>query len=136
MDNNTLLLFAGIGALLLLACFVPAVAGCAALLGWWLANRERALQVVLFTSIPLAFVGGFTWPVEALPELLQWLRWLLPSTSGVQASMRLNQLGAPLADAAPYLCALGALTTAALASITLLAGPRNAAAATAASSSM
>ncbi len=88
------------GALLLLACFVPAVAGCASLLGWWLANRERALQVVLFTSIPLAFMGGFTWPVEALPETLQWLRWLSPSTAGIQASLRLNQMGAPLAAAA------------------------------------
>ena len=88
------------GALLLLAAFVPAVAGCASLLGWWLAERERALQVVLFTSIPLAFLGGFTWPVEALPEALQWLRWLSPSTAGIQASLRLNQMGAPLAAAA------------------------------------
>ncbi|MEG1101008.1 MAG: ABC transporter permease [Comamonas sp.] len=88
------------GALLLLGCFVPAVAGCASLLGWWLANRERALQVVLFTSIPLAFMGGFTWPVEALPDALQWLRWLSPSTAGIQASLRLNQMGAPLAAAA------------------------------------
>lgn len=88
------------GALLLLGCFVPAVAGCASLLGWWLANRERALQVVLFTSIPLAFMGGFTWPVEALPDALQWLRWLSPSTAGIHASLRLNQMGAPLAAAA------------------------------------
>lgn len=84
------------GALLLLACFVPAVVGCAALLGWWLAERERALQVVLFTSIPLAFLGGFTWPVEALPTALQWLRWLSPSTAGIQASLRLNQMAATL----------------------------------------
>lgn len=97
------------GALLLLACFVPAVAGCAALLGWWLANRERALQVVLFTSIPLAFVGGFTWPVEALPELLQWLRWLSPSTAGIQASLRLNQMGAPIDAALPQLAWLASM---------------------------
>lgn len=84
------------GALALLACFVPAVVGCACLLGWWLADRERALQVVLFSSIPLAFLGGFTWPVEALPEPLQWLRWLSPSTAGIEASLRFNQLGAPL----------------------------------------
>jgi len=84
------------GALLLLAVFVPAVAGCAALLGWWIANRERALQVVLFTSLPLAFLAGFTWPVEALPEPLQWLRWLSPSTAGIKASLQLNQLGAPV----------------------------------------
>ena len=96
-------------ALLLLACFVPAVVGCAALLGWWLANRERALQVVLFTSIPLAFVGGFTWPLEALPQLLQWLRWLSPSTAGIQASLRLNQMGASIDAALPQLAWLASM---------------------------
>lgn len=102
-----------LGALLLLACLIPAVVGCACLLGWWLAERERALHVVLFTSIPLAFLGGFTWPVQALPELLQWLRWLSPSTAGIAASLRLNQMGAPLAAAAQSLLwlALMALLT-------------------------
>ena len=98
-----------LGALALLAVFTPAVAGCGALLGWWLAERERALQVAMFTSIPLAFLAGFTWPVEALPELLQWLRWLSPSTAGIQASLRLNQAGAPLAAVLPQLLWLAAM---------------------------
>lgn len=115
-----------LGALALLACYAPAVAALGMLLGLWFGNRERALQVLLFSTLPIAFLAGFSWPVEALPEPLQWLRWLLPSTSGVQASMRLNQLGAPLADAVPYLCALAALATAAWAAVTLLARPRNA----------
>ena len=100
------------GALVLLAVLVPAVAGCAGLLGWWLADRERAMQVVLFTSLPLAFLGGFTWPVEALPEPLQWLRWLSPSTAGIQASLRLNQMGAPLAAALAPLAWLAAMALA------------------------
>ena len=99
-----------LGALALLACYVPAIAALGALIGLWVGNRERALQVLLFTTLPIAFVAGFSWPVEALPEPLQWLRWLLPSTSGVQASLRLNQLGAPLAAALPQLCALVALS--------------------------
>ncbi len=98
-----------LGALALLAVFVPAVVGLSALLGWWLANRERAMQVILFTSIPLAFVGGFSWPAEALPTLLQWLRWLSPSTAGIQASLRLNQAGAPVQAALWYLSVLLAL---------------------------
>ena len=84
------------GALLLLAVFVPAVVGLATLAGWWLANRERAIQVLLFTSIPLVFLGGFSWPAEALPGALQWLRWLSPSTAAIQGSLQFNQLGAPL----------------------------------------
>lgn len=91
------------GALALLAVFSPAVAGTGCLVGWWLAERERALQVLMFTSIPLAFLGGFTWPVEAIPEPLAWLRWLSPSTAGIQASLRLNQAGAPLQAVLPQL---------------------------------
>jgi len=95
-----------LGALALLAVFVPAVVGLSALLGWWFANRERAMQVILFTSIPLAFMGGFSWPAEALPSALQWLRWLSPSTAGIQASLRLNQAGAPVQAALWYLSVL------------------------------
>lgn len=95
-----------LGALALLAVFVPAVVGLSALMGWWLANRERAMQVLLFTSIPLAFMGGFSWPAEALPTVLQWLRWLSPSTAAIQASLRLNQMGAPLQAALWYLSVL------------------------------
>lgn len=101
-----------LGAVLLLAVFVPAVVGLAALLGWWLANRERAMQVLLFTSIPLAFMGGFSWPAEALPTLLQWLRWLSPSTAAIQASLRLNQMGAPAQAALFHLSVLLALALA------------------------
>ena len=97
------------GALALLACFVPAVVGCACLLGWWFADRERALQVLLFSSIPMAFLGGFTWPVEALPEPLQWLRWISPSTAGIQASLRFNQLCAHLLAGLPHLAWLASM---------------------------
>ena len=95
-----------LGALALLAVLVPAVVGLSAPLGWWFASRERAMQVILFTSIPLAFVGGFSWPAEALPTALQWLRWLSPSTAGIQASLRLNQAGAPVQAALWYLSVL------------------------------
>ena len=98
-----------LGALALLAVFTPAVAGIGCLVGWWLAERERALQVLMFTSVPLAFLGGFTWPVEALPEPLAWLRWLSPSTAGIAASLRLNQAGAPIDAVLVQLAWLAAL---------------------------
>lgn len=105
------------GALALLACYVPAIAALGALLGLWVGNRERAIQVVLFTTLPMVFVAGFSWPAEALPAPLQALRWLLPSTSGVQASLRLNQMGAPLSAALPQLCALVSLCAVATAAL-------------------
>jgi ABC-2 type transport system permease protein len=98
-----------LGALLLLILFIPAVAAAGALAGLLFGDRERAIQVLLFTSIPMAFLSGFSWPGEALPQALQWLRWLIPSTAGIQASLRLNQMGASLADVAPLLAMLAIL---------------------------
>lgn len=112
-----------LGALALLAAYVPAVAALGLLLGLWFGNRERALQVLLFTALPAAFLSGFSWPVEALPAPLQALRWLLPSTAGIQASLRLNQMGAPLADAAPLLAVLLALGAACVAALLVFGRP-------------
>ncbi|MDW5444977.1 ABC transporter permease [Polaromonas sp. SM01] len=112
-----------LGALALLAIYVPAICALGALLGLCLRKRERALQVLLFTALPLAFLSGFSWPVEALPEALQTLRWLFPSTAGIQASLRLNQMGAPLADVAGCLTVLLALATLASLGVLRLARP-------------
>ena len=97
------------GVLLLLAVYVPTVSTLGLLLGAWFKDRERAMQVLLFSALPLVFLSGFSWPVQALPTALQWLRWLFPSTSGIQAALHLNQMGASLADVSVYLYALLAL---------------------------
>lgn len=114
------------GALVLLAFYVPAICTVGLLLGCWFRDRERALQVLLFTALPMAFLSGFSWPVEALPGPLQALRWLFPSTAGIQASLRLNQMGAPLHDVLPYLGVLLALTLAGLLTLWAAARPRRA----------
>lgn len=97
-------------ALVLLAFYVVAICTVGALLGVWFGNRERALQVLLFTALPMVFVSGFSWPAEALPQVLQAARWLFPSTAGIQASLRLNQMGASLHDVWPHLMVLAAIT--------------------------
>jgi len=115
------------GALVLLAFYVPAICTLGLLLGCWFRDRERALQVLLFTALPTAFLSGFSWPVEALPAPLQALRWLFPSTAGIQASLRLNQMGAPLHDVLPHLGVLLALLIAGLLALWFGATPRRAA---------
>jgi ABC-2 type transport system permease protein len=113
-----------LGALCLLALYVPAICALGALLGCWFRNRERALQVLLFTALPMAFLSGFSWPAEALPAPLEGLRWLFPSTAGIQASLRLNQMGAPLADVAALLGVLAALAGLAVLGLLWAARPR------------
>lgn len=106
-----------LGALVLLLCYVPTVCALGLLLGCWFRDRERALQLLLFTALPMAFLSGFSWPTQALPAPLQALAQLLPSTAAIQASLRLNQMGAPLADVTGWLATLGLLGAGALAGL-------------------
>lgn len=98
------------GALVLALVYSAAVCTLGVLLGLWFKQRERAMQVLLFTSLPMVFLSGFSWPFEALPQVLQVLRWLIPSTAGIQAALHLNQMGASLADVAVELAVLGVIT--------------------------
>ncbi len=99
------------GALVLALVYSAAVCALGALLGLWFKQRERAMQVLLFTSLPMVFLSGFSWPYEALPDALQVLRWLIPSTAGIQAALHLNQMGASLADVAVELAVLAVMAS-------------------------
>lgn len=82
------------GLVLLLVLFSLAVAAFGMLLAMLFRTRERGTQLMIATSMPILFLAGLTWPVSSMPVLLQWLRWLLPSTAGIQGFVALNQLGA------------------------------------------
>ena len=86
-------------ALLLLLVFAPVIASLGCMLGMWFKQRERAIQILVVSSLPMFFVSGFSWPTQALPPLLQYARWLLPSTPAIEASIRFNQIGTSLTDA-------------------------------------
>ena len=96
------------GALLLVLIFAPVIASIGCVFGMWFKQRERGMQILLFSSLPMFFLSGFTWPTEALPQLLQYARWLLPSTPAIEASIRFNQIGTSLSQAW-YLLAILAL---------------------------
>jgi ABC-2 type transport system permease protein len=88
------------GGLGVLALFLLPFLLAVILLGLTLAhlfrNRETAIQVLLFTSLPAVFLAGFSWPVEAIPAPLRLLSQLLPTTPGIAGVLRITQMGAPL----------------------------------------
>lgn len=92
-----------LGTLLLIALYAPAVIVWGLLCGLWFKVRERSVQIILFSSMPMYFMTGFSWPSEGLPPLARLLSWLIPSTPAIHASVRLNQMGASVAEVAPYL---------------------------------
>ena len=88
------------------ALFALAISAFGLFLGQVFRERERGMQTLLFSSIPMLFVSGFPWPTESLPELVQALRWILPSTAGIQGAIAINQLGAGFAEVRSELFAL------------------------------
>jgi len=60
--------------------------------------RENVILLVVFTSVPLLFLSGVSWPQSNIPGLWQGVSWLFPSTFGVRAFIRMNTMGALLQD--------------------------------------
>jgi len=84
-------------AMELLAVVVPfllAVGCLGVVIGQLISRRELATLLVLLSSLPLVFSAGFVWPVAALPQPVYLAAQLVPSTPGIMACLRLNQMGA------------------------------------------
>jgi ABC-2 type transport system permease protein len=80
------------------AVFCLCISAFALLISQAFKTRERGLQMLLITSVPMLFMSGYSWPAESLPDTLYYLRWLLPTTSGIHGFVSINQLGASLAE--------------------------------------
>ena len=73
--------------------------------------RENVILLVVFTSIPFLFLTGLSWPQSNIPGFWQGVSTILPSTFGVRGFIRLNMMGATLADIRFEYRALWILTT-------------------------
>ncbi|SEA39548.1 ABC transporter permease [Alkalimonas amylolytica] len=108
--------YAQLGALLHLLVFCLLFSLCigsfALLLGRLFQSRERGLQLLLVSAVPMLFISGYSWPAESLPTALYYLRWLLPSTAGIHGFVGINQLGANLSDILREVMALTGLSIA------------------------
>ncbi|WP_287827603.1 ABC transporter permease [Bacteroides sp.] len=63
-------------------------------------NRETSLLIFVFTSVPLLFISGISWPGAAVPEFWKYVSFLFPSTFGINGYVRLNSMGATLHEVA------------------------------------
>ena len=61
-------------------------------------GRETPMMVFVFTSLPLLFLSGLSWPASAIPEFWKYFSYLFPSTFGIQGFVKLNSMGATLYD--------------------------------------
>ena len=98
-----------LGSLLFLLLFCPTVATLGCVLGLWFRQRERSMQILIFSSLPVFFISGYPWPANQLPEVLQVVRWLVPTTPAINTSVQLNQMGASVSQVATGFYVLAAL---------------------------
>lgn len=80
--------------------FVLSVSFLAQFVGAWFKRRETAVLLFIAVSLPLFFMVGVSWPVEAIPSALRSASRAFPSTSAIDGLVRINQMGASLHDVA------------------------------------
>ena len=97
------------GAAAFAALTALAIASLGIALGAWFADRERAFQVLLATSVPFLFMSGIVFPREAIPAPLNALAMLIPTTPGIFGLVKLNQMGATWSEIRPEFLNMTAL---------------------------
>jgi len=74
--------------------FLLAVFNFALVMGSISSRRENIILLAVFTTIPILFMSGVSWPGSALPTFWKYFGYLFPSTFGINAFIKLNNMGA------------------------------------------
>jgi ABC-2 type transport system permease protein len=102
-----------IGAILLtVPIFALAVTALGLFIGSFLDKGFRGMHLIGPTSVPLFFLTGAVWPLQEMPRWLAALSHLSPATIAVHLFVRLNQMGASLAEVSDSFAMLVALLVA------------------------
>lgn len=67
-------------------------------LSYFVSQREFAMLLFVFTSPLFVFISGISWPWTAIPAPLKALAYIFPSTPGIHAFVKINTMGATLAE--------------------------------------
>ena len=77
----------------LLACVFLAIAA-----SFLSKEREQPFLLFVFTSVPLMFISGISWPKEGIPDYWLAIAKIFPSSHGIDGFVKINNLGATLGD--------------------------------------
>jgi ABC-2 type transport system permease protein len=89
--------------------YVLAVSFLGQWLGTFVVRREAAVLLLIGISLPMFFLVGVAWPQENIPRLMRAAADLMPSSSGIEAMLRANQMNASIADVRGPLATLWSL---------------------------
>ncbi len=68
----------------------------------FLRRREDAIMLIMYTSLPAMMLTGFSWPSVAMPEWLNIISYIIPTTLGAKGFTSITQMGASLPTIMPY----------------------------------
>jgi ABC-2 type transport system permease protein len=90
--------------------FVLATSFLGQALGLLFRHRETAVLLAIATTLPIFFLVGVSWPIEAIPDFLRRASEVVPAVSAIDGIVRINQMGASLEEVRPRWDALWILT--------------------------
>ena len=68
------------------------------LIGTFVKSQVRMMEILAFTSYPFFLLSGYSWPVSAMPQPIQWLAAVIPTTPMMEAMTRLYVMGGNWGD--------------------------------------
>ena len=77
----------------LLACIFFAIT-----LSFLCRERETPFLIFVFTSVPLMFISGISWPAASIPDYWVIFSKIFPSTYGIEGYVKINSLGATFGE--------------------------------------
>lgn len=73
-------------------------------------RRETSMMMLIVTSVFFLIISGISWPAEGMPGWIYALGRMVPSSSGIDALVRIRTMGGTLSDVAPEMITLWTLT--------------------------
>lgn len=73
-------------------------------------RRETSMMMLIVTSVFFLIISGISWPAEGMPGWIYALGRMVPSSSGIDALVRIRTMGGTLSDVAPEMITLWILT--------------------------
>lgn len=67
----------------------------------YFADSEAPLLMIAFFSVGLIFLSGVSYPMELMPWYWKIAHYILPAAPGTLAFVKLNSMGADMADIKP-----------------------------------
>lgn len=64
-------------------------------------EREQPFLLFVFTSVPLMFISGISWPKEGIADYWIVFSKIFPSTYGIDGFVKINNMGATLREVLP-----------------------------------